>query len=144
MHCANARWKAWFDCTPRTAPVPIPPAAPPIAAPRPAEPAAAPIAAPPAAPSSPPASAPRAACPVELPDTCIASCRHSCWSRVTNCALELPYVSTVGVHCVWDTQADSVARQSPSVRKCFVIDDPPPDVTWTLRRFLEQVVGILN
>src|SRR5262249_16160702 len=66
------------------------PAAPRWAAPPPADPAAPRLAAPPAAPSSPPVSAPRAAWPVELPDTCIASCRHSCWSRVTNCARELP------------------------------------------------------
>src|SRR5262249_53512900 len=123
MHWVKARWKAWFDCTPRTVPAPIPPVAAPIAAPRPAEPAAAPIAAPAAAPISPPPTAPRAACPVEEPDTCIASCRHSCSSRVMNCARELPYVSTVGLHCDWDTQADKAVRESTRASAFFLIKE---------------------
>src|SRR5262249_22517585 len=116
---------AWFDCTPRTVPVPIPPAAPPMAAPRPGLPAAAPIAAPAAAPRRPPAMAPCAACVVVPPEACVASSRHSAWSRVTYCARELPKVSTVGDQCDWETHADSAVAHRPTIRTSLLIGSPP-------------------
>src|SRR6516165_10440383 len=125
MHWLKARWNAAFDCMPRTAPPPRPPTAAPARAPRPALPAAAPIPAPAAAPSRPPARAPCVACPVVDPDTCIAGCRHSAWSRVTNCARELPYVSTAGVHVDWFTHADSAVAHNPSTRVLLLNGQPP-------------------
>jgi hypothetical protein len=40
---------------------------------------------------------------------------------VTYCARELPKVSTVGVHCDWETHADSIAAHRPTIRTCLAI-----------------------